>query len=197
MWVCSVDFKAEHHLYRVHQVTSSDGLKWTEPSPVQIANAYAPCIIKEDGFYRMWFVDSSVMPWLIRYASSADGQTWQVAKKPVLGLNQDWEHHSLFYPTVLKVNEVYLMWYGAYWSTDYMKTALGLAVSLDGLLWHKNPHNPVFRPDPNHFWESHYTTSQSVLRFPDGTWRIWYASRKEPPHSNKYFAIGTARWSGP
>jgi len=63
--------------------------------------------------------------------------------------------------------------------------------------WHKSPHNPVLRPDPQRPWESHYTTSQSVLRLEDGSFRIWYASRKEPPFRNKYFAINTARWAGP
>jgi hypothetical protein len=26
---------------------------------------------------------------------------------------------------------------------------------------------------------------------------MWYASRKQPPFVNKYFAINTARWAGP
>jgi hypothetical protein len=37
-----------------------------------------------------------------------------------------------------------------------------------------------------------YVTSQSVMRLPDGRFRIWYASRKKPPFVNKYFAINTA-----
>jgi hypothetical protein len=31
----------------------------------------------------------------------------------------------------------------------------------------------------------------------DGTYRYWYASRKQPPFLNLYFAINTARWAGP
>ena len=47
-------------------------------------------------------------------------------------------------------------------------------------------------------WAStNFTTSQSVLRLPDGSFRLWYAGRKQPPWSNLYFAIGTARWAGP
>ncbi|MBM4049587.1 MAG: hypothetical protein FJ279_31210 [Planctomycetes bacterium] len=53
----------------------------------------------------------------------------------------------------------------------------------------------VFGPEPSRAWESHYTTSQSVLRLPDGSWRLWYASRPKPPFDHKYFAIGTARWA--
>jgi hypothetical protein len=36
-----------------------------------------------------------------------------------------------------------------------------------------------------------------VIRNEDGSFRIWYASRKKPPFVNKYFAINTATWSGP
>jgi hypothetical protein len=36
-----------------------------------------------------------------------------------------------------------------------------------------------------------------VLRLSDGSFRYWYASRKAPPFRHLYFAINTARWSGP
>ena len=42
-----------------------------------------------------------------------------------------------------------------------------------------------------------YTTSQSIVKLPDGSWRIWYAARQKPPFVHKYFAIGTARMSTP
>jgi hypothetical protein len=35
------------------------------------------------------------------------------------------------------------------------------------------------------------------MRLPDGSFRYWYASRKAPPFENLYFAINTARWTGP
>ena len=57
--------------------------------------------------------------------------------------------------------------------------------------------NPVLRPDPERPWESHYVTSHSVMRMDDGSFRIWYASRRKPPFLNKYFAINTAAWDAP
>jgi predicted GH43/DUF377 family glycosyl hydrolase len=113
--------------------------------------------------------------------------------------DQEWEHRRLFYPTVVKYDGLYLMWYASYWieKTDADMTAIGFAVSEDGIRWRKNPNNPVLRPDPKLAWESHYNSSQSVMRLDDGTWRIWYGSRKEPPFVNKYFAIATAEWTGP
>jgi hypothetical protein len=35
------------------------------------------------------------------------------------------------------------------------------------------------------------------MRMSDGSFRMWYASRKKPPFNNLYFALNTARWSGP
>src|SRR4029079_19132529 len=57
--------------------------------------------------------------------------------------------------------------------------------------------NPVHRPDPSRPWESNYVGSGCVMRLPDGSFRYWYASRKQPPFNNLYFAINTAHWSGP
>jgi hypothetical protein len=85
------------------------------------------------------------------------------------------------------------MWYGSRTERG-PKTAIGLAVSLDGVDWYKYPHNPVLRPDPARPWESHYTTSQSVVRLADGSIRMWYAGHTNPQHVNKYFAINTVVW---
>ncbi len=195
MWFSSTHF-AGPPLHTLHETFSENGIQWKKPSESLLANVYAPTIIKDGKLYRMWYTDVSADPWLFRHADSADGRHWQVRDKPVLQVGQNWERGRLFYPTVVKADGVYLMWYGSYWKQQSRKTALGFAVSLDGLTWYKNPHNPVLRPDPKRPWESHYTTSQSVLRMPDGSWRIWFASRKKPPFVNKYFAINTAIWPG-
>jgi hypothetical protein len=99
---------------------------------------------------------------------------------------------------VLKIDGVYLMWYGSYnHAVRRQTTAIGFAASVDGVRWHKHPGNPVLKPDPSRVWESNYVTSGSVMRLADGSFRYWYASRKAPPFENLYFAINTARWGGP
>jgi hypothetical protein len=116
----------------------------------------------------------------------------------VLHLSQPWEAEVLVYPTVIQVDGVYLMWYGSYdWAVRRETTAIGFAVSRDGLLWKKHPQNPVLRPDPQRTWESNYVGSGCVMRLPDGSFRYWYASRTKPPFRNLYFAINTAHWVGP
>jgi predicted GH43/DUF377 family glycosyl hydrolase len=196
MWFSATDFQPGSP-HQLHEATSEDGVTWSAPSPPQLDDVYAPTVIKEGSTYRMWFVDVGQDPWIIRHATSQDGASWDATPEPVVGLDQAWERQGLFYPTVLKIDGVYLMWYGSYWSGRRDTTALGFAVSHDGLRWHKHPDNPVFRPDPQRPWESHYTTSQSVRRLPDGSFRMWYATRMKPPFRHKYFAICAAKWTGP
>lgn len=182
-------------LHTLHESTSTDGIHWTVPSRALLDNAYCPSVLKSATGYELWFSDVSRRPWVIRHATSPDGRRWTVTERPALQLSQDWEAEVLVYPTVLKVENVYLMWYGSYdHAIRRETTAIGFAVSLDGVRWHKHPQNPVLRPDPARPWESNYVGSGCVLRLADGSFRYWYASRKQPPFLNLYFAINTARW---
>lgn len=193
-WFSSTWFAGGKGRHTLHEMTSADGASWSKPSAELLEDVYAPCVLKVGDRYRMWFVDVGNEPWSIRHATSPDGRTWTVGEKPCLEVAGGWESGRLFYPTVLRVNGVYLMWYGSYWTERRSTTALGFAASLDGETWFRHPRNPVFVPAPDRPWESHYVTSQSVMRLPDGSLRMWYASRRKPPFVNKYFAINTATW---
>jgi predicted GH43/DUF377 family glycosyl hydrolase len=185
-------------LHTLRESTSSDGITWDEPSAVLLENAYCPTVLKSDTGYEMWFSDVSRRPWVIRHATSDDGRKWTVTQRPALQLSQEWEAEVLVYPTVLKQGDLYLMWYGSYdHAIRRETTAIGFAISRDGRIWTKSPHNPVLRPDPKQPWESNYVGSGSVLKLADGSFRFWYASRKAPPFENLYFAINTAVWPGP
>jgi predicted GH43/DUF377 family glycosyl hydrolase len=197
MWFASATL-GKGGLHTLHESTSADGITWSDSSPVLHENVYCPTVLKTDNGYQMWFSDVSRRPWVIRRASSTDGKKWTVTSRPAIILSQDWEAEVLTYPTVLKIDNAYLMWYGSYDRAIRRETtAIGFAVSTDGLVWHKHPSNPVFRPDPSREWESNYVGSGSVMRLADGSFRYWYASRKAPPFRNLYFAINTARWLGP
>ena len=197
MWFASATL-GKGGLHTLHESTSSDGVHWDEPSPVQHDSVYCPTVLKTDRGYEMWFSDVSRRPWVIRYATSDDGRRWTVDSRPAVVLSQEWEGEVLVYPTVLKVDDVYLMWYGSYdHAVRRETTAIGFAASMDGQHWHKHPQNPVLRPDSARPWESNYVGSGCVMRLADGSFRYWYASRKQPPFLNLYFAINTARWQGP
>jgi beta-xylosidase len=195
MYFAAVDFPRGTYKHDLYETTSSDGIHWAKPTFV-MANAYAPCVIKEGDKYRMWYTWIDRHPWHTNHAESDDGTHWKITEKPCIVMDQKWEVKDQVYPMVIKADGVYLMMYGCYWSDD-KHTALGFAVSRDGLTWTKHPDNPVFRPEPKHDWESNFTTSHTLIRLSDGSFRLWYAGRRQPPWSNLYFAIGTARWEGP
>jgi predicted GH43/DUF377 family glycosyl hydrolase len=166
-------------------------------------NAYAPCVIKEGGKYRMWYTWINKNPWHTNYAESTDGRNFTIAEKPAIVIDQEWEVKDQVYPMVIKTGDVYLMMYGCYWKDEW-HTAIGFAVSKDGLTWTKHPDNPLIRPNPDVEWKSNFATSQTLMRLKDGSYRIWYAARTKPGMVNGkpkwthlYFAIGTAQWQGP
>jgi dienelactone hydrolase len=192
LYISAADLAGGDDTHTVHSVTSEDGLVWDTPSPALVPDAYAPTVLAMPDGYRMWYTDVAAAPWSIRTATSADGRQWHVHPEPVLEIDQEWETSRLFYPHVIYRRGCFLMWYGAYWAPGPHRTALGLATSVDGLTWSKCADNPVFRPEPANDWESHYTTSESLLQLPDGRWRLWYAARTAPPFVHKYFAIGSA-----
>lgn len=195
MYFAAVDFPSGTYKHALYETTSSDGITWAKPT-LTLPNVYAPCVIKEGKKYRMWHTCIDKHPWHTKIAESDDGTKWTIREEPCIVMGQKWEVKDQVYPEVLKVDDVYLMFYGCYWNDD-KHTALGFAVSKDGYKWTKHEGNPVFRPEPKNDWESNFTTSQSLMRLPDGSFRLWYAGRRQPPWSNLYFAIGTARWSGP
>lgn len=197
MWFSSTHFSDGTGHHALYETQSTDGIRWQTPSKPLLNHVYAPTIVKEGDEYRMWYTDVSGSVWVFRTATSSNGRQWEVHPAAVLQPEADWEKARIFYPTVLKIDGVYLMWYGSYWSARANTTAIGFAASVDGFRWYRNPHSPVLRPDPARPWESHYTTSQSVIRQSDGSFRIWYASRRKPPFLNKYFALNTAIWAGP
>ena len=83
------------------------------------------------------------------------------------------------------------MWYsGSRGEVDLRVFALGLATSDDGLHFTRHPASPVFTLADG----SHSILTPTLVRHPDGSLRLWYASRTKPPFVHKYYAIGTARW---
>ncbi len=181
--------------YAIHEIHSGDGRSWSAPSPVLLQNASSPEVMRDGNDFRMWFNDTSRDPWVIRHAA-CDTDTakwtigeWKVTPGVVLKADQPWESGALRSPVVLKVNDLYQLWYVADVKGQAGETALGFAVSADGLKWTKHPQNPVFRPGKNEAI-SHPT----VKRMPGGEFRIWYASRPTTAPDYQATGIRTIVW---
>jgi hypothetical protein len=147
---------------RAGYATSPDGSTWTKyagnPLPGLEPGApgewddlgVVPSAVLYDGVdYRMWFVARQDGPdwgtWRLGTATSPDGITWTKHPEPVLVGSLPWEGDLLYTPEVISYGGGYAMWYTGFGSGP---SAIGYAVSPDGIHWGRWPENPVLSPLP-------------------------------------------------
>ncbi len=91
----------------------------------------------------------------IGLATSPDGETWlRNPTNPILekGSSGSWEERQIESPSVVKTDSLFYMWYSG---VDIeWKIHVGLATSVDGVLWEKYTGNPVFSPLRESDWDS-------------------------------------------
>ena len=117
-----------------------------ERCPQEPYIAVTPSILREDGLWRMWYisgvrwteVEGRYEPvYVIKYASSRDGVTWD--RPNHLCIPQAHPDEAFSHPTVIGDGDRYRMWYCFRDSTDYRDGAgayrIGYAESDDGLAW--------------------------------------------------------------
>lgn len=189
----------------IEHATSRDGLTWQKDARNPIyRSAYSPNLVQTGDELRMYHIvkpgkpGGPHVPWEVHLATGKDFYSLRPhPANPVLKVSQPWEKGALFYPYVLRENGTWVMFYAAYW-TQHPKgkgaTAIGVATSLDGVVWTKRADNPVLVPTADSMYDSVYTSSESVIR-DGGRWRMYYAGRVDAIH--KYFSIGQATKKGP
>ena len=107
-------------------------------------------------------------------AYSSNGIYWiRHGDKPVLissGNSNDWDGKYAFGASVVKVGNVYHLWYtGANGlGPDFYAQGIGHATSTDGINWVKDTNNPVFNAADGIPWRSARTYSQWVVFEPNG-----------------------------
>jgi hypothetical protein len=94
-----------HSYYDVKEASSRDGVKWHRDGQVAIGhhdgerNIGRPCVLREDGRYRMWYSVAGGDGYRIGYAESEDGSAWTR-----LGYegppHSDWDMDAQAYPFV-------------------------------------------------------------------------------------------------
>jgi hypothetical protein len=188
----------------VGYATSPDGSEWTKhpDNPVFGLEPGAPgewndsgmapgTVLLEGTTYRMWLFavksDGAYGTWRIGHATATDPLHWTMHPDPVLEGRADWEGNHVYLPKVLPNGAGYSMWYSGL--VPSQGSAIGYAVSPDGLNWGRWPGNPVLEPvapclvlDSSavvvdggtfHMWSSHcqnvnHSASQREVDFFDG-----------------------------
>jgi sucrose-6-phosphate hydrolase SacC (GH32 family) len=154
-----------------------------ERTPREPYIAVTPTIIQEEGLWRMWYisgirwveVEGRYEPvYVIKYASSKDGVTWERPNHTCVPQAHDREAFS--HPSVIKHGDLYRMWYCYRSSEDYRDGAgayrIGYAESPDGLAWERKDdlHGLPMSPQG---WDSTMTCYPSVTSF-DGRTVMFY-----------------------
>ena len=110
-------------------------------------------------------------------AMSLHRADWQRRDQPVLSAlttAQDWCRVQLYNPTVIRVEDRYMMWYlGNSSATRTNDMNVGFAESSDGIHWAEHPGNPILtRPD---LPACDYWTTPFVMFDADvGLFRMWF-----------------------
>jgi hypothetical protein len=138
MWYVS-GFKWEerdgclHSFYHIKYAEAKDGVQWKRDGLVCIdhrpgeRNIARPCVMKENGIYKMWYSYNAGQGYRIGYAESLDGYTWTRMDDEV-NINvspSGWDSNALAYPWVFShEGEKYMLYNG----NGFGKEGFGLAV---------------------------------------------------------------------
>jgi len=176
------------------EVETAGGWRKLPANPVmggRLGTCFDAVVLKENGRFRMWF---SWRPQKsIAYTESRDGIHWQ---QPVVALTpyaeSGWED-DVNRPVVVHRGRQYEMWYTG---QAQGHSAIGYAVSADGLKFERKAHQPVLRSDVA--WEKGAAMCPHVLW--DGkirTYQMWYSAgdQYEPDSIGYAFSTDGIHWT--
>jgi predicted GH43/DUF377 family glycosyl hydrolase len=140
--------------------TSPDGAHWTKyaGNPVMVPTQpweigtvlEGQTLLKMNGEYKMWYGAISIGSDIsnVGYASSPDGIHWTKSTlnpliTPSGGTPLEWDGYSVDTPDVLYDGRIYTMYYRG-WRKKSGISYIGKATSPDGIVWTRDPDNPVF-----------------------------------------------------
>jgi len=138
MWYFSaVDFTMENNepmnYYHIRYAESKDGINWKREGKVCIDFKYKgetriakPCVIKEDGLYKMWY-SYAIDSYRIGYAESGDGILWERKDEEAsIDVSESgWDSEMIEYPFVFEhKGRKYLLYNG----NEYGKEGIGYAI---------------------------------------------------------------------
>lgn len=141
-------------------MTSDDGVtyEWMSPDPVltteevpyaAVSIGASSVLVEDDGTWVLYFysMNSSRWPRIQGTISRATADNplgpWTPEPEPLLlpGEDESWDSDSVAYPTVIRMEDEYRMYYAGQDALGIEK--IGLATSADGITWEKQP-DPLF-----------------------------------------------------
>lgn len=133
--------------------------------------------------YLLWYSalgeKDGVLSSRIGHAISNDGITWQRQQKPVLepGSEGAWDDTLVSHVNVVKdqAGGYHMFYFGVgTWDDNaaMQQGAIGHAYSEDGIVWEKNPHNPIITPEPG-TWRGWTVGGPSAAIIDDAVW-VWF-----------------------
>lgn len=137
-----------------------------------------PQVLYENGLYRMYYfgIYASAQKYVL-YAESYDGIHWSYpVQNPILSPSAyGWDSWAVHPGAVFKDDDnTYKMYYYGY-SDQYSQWHIGLATSVDGIIWEKYP-QPILMGTSG--WE--YQIGSSSIIKKDGTYYLYYFGRTSP-----------------
>jgi predicted GH43/DUF377 family glycosyl hydrolase len=135
-----------------------------------------PSVIFENDTFKMWYIGDDGNNIRIGYATSLDGVSWikDYIHSPVLDVGNpgEWDDETVTFPSVVFVNGIYHMWYAGFPNSSVCD--IGHATSPDGLVWTKDPDNPVLEQGPAGSWDSYWVDTPFII-FENDTFHLWYS----------------------
>ncbi|UCG70945.1 MAG: PKD domain-containing protein [Thermoplasmata archaeon] len=201
MWY-SGNMIGQYYTFRIFYATSLDGIRWNKyvddsnsaipvidlgsaPGGADDASAYAPCVLKEGGLYKMWYSGQqhTTSSYKTLYTTSTDGINW--TKYGVVldvGAPGERDERDAYAPEVIiddnaPSTERYKMWYTGQTQSGPLK--IFYAISSDGVNWMKyrdaDGAIPVLEPGgaPGGL-DDNAVAHQCLVKDNDGSYRMWY-----------------------
>ncbi len=188
MWYWGGNFVTQN--LQIGHATSPDGITWTRDTlnnPVLGPGAAGswddnmvnePTVLFIDSVFHMWYNGHTGSDFSkdvrIGHATSADGITWikDTLNNPVLdvGPNGAWDDVWISSPSVIFDGSEYHMWYSGY-DGIFENIKIGHASSADGIIWTKDPSNPVLTSGT---WDYPRVDSPEVF-FDGAEFHMWYS----------------------
>jgi hypothetical protein len=145
----------------------------------------------DEGLFKMWYAGlgkiGEEISYRIGYATSRDGIAWKRRTNPVLvGTKGNWDELLVSHVHVARDPQggYHLFYFGTSRAeyregVEQQRGKLGHAYSFDGIVWQKDPKNPILAPRPGLF--DAWTIGGPNAVFKDGQIELWYfgASTKE------------------